>query len=55
MKDSHFRLTQGLPYYVQAVQWNAEDDTVSAFQSDTLVGQTQTSFLGSSEDLKEAI
>ncbi len=35
-------MTQSLPYYV--VHWNTEDDSVSAFQSDTLVGQTQTSF-----------
>jgi hypothetical protein len=26
------------------VHWSTEDDTLSAFQSDTLVGQTQTRF-----------
>jgi hypothetical protein len=36
MKSSHFRLTQRLPYYI--VHWNTEMVTISAFQSDTLVG-----------------
>jgi hypothetical protein len=32
MKDSYFRLTQSLPYYI--VHWNTEVIDVSAFQSD---------------------